>query len=264
MIKLDRYKDGKKWALTMSYDDGVVHDRRLVEIFDKYNIKATFHLNSGNIGRDGLITADEASALYKEHEVATHTVTHPRLTNIAPVNIIQETLDDRRALENLCGYIVRGMSYPHGAYNDNVINVLRQCGIVYSRTTKSTGGFGLPDDFMAWHPTCHHKQMLTLADKFAEKKIFERGGLFYIWGHSYEFEGGNSWKDMELFCQRMSGLSDVWYATNIEIYEYIAAQRSLHISVENKMIHNPSCREVWVSRDGEAVKIPGGETVRFS
>ena len=41
------FPGGKHKVLTLSYDDGKVQDRRLVKIFNKYGIKATFNLNSG-------------------------------------------------------------------------------------------------------------------------------------------------------------------------------------------------------------------------
>lgn len=34
-------------ALTFSYDDGIEQDRKLVEIFNRYGMKATFNLNTG-------------------------------------------------------------------------------------------------------------------------------------------------------------------------------------------------------------------------
>ena len=36
-----KFKDGKSKALTLSYDDGVVQDIRLVSILDKYGVKYT-------------------------------------------------------------------------------------------------------------------------------------------------------------------------------------------------------------------------------
>ena len=39
--------EGKKKAVTFSYDDGVTQDRRLVELLNRYGLKATFNLNSG-------------------------------------------------------------------------------------------------------------------------------------------------------------------------------------------------------------------------
>lgn len=39
--------NGKKKAVTFSFDDGVTQDIRLIEIFNKYGLKGTFNLNSG-------------------------------------------------------------------------------------------------------------------------------------------------------------------------------------------------------------------------
>lgn len=44
------FPGGKAKALTMSYDDGKVQDRRLIDIFNKYGIKGTFNLNYGQVG----------------------------------------------------------------------------------------------------------------------------------------------------------------------------------------------------------------------
>ena len=47
--------NGKNKAITFSYDDGLTQDIRLIEIFNKYNLKGTFNLNSGLLGnRDTL------------------------------------------------------------------------------------------------------------------------------------------------------------------------------------------------------------------
>ena len=56
-----------------------------------------------------------------------------------------------------------------------------------------------------------------------------------------------------------AGDESVWYATNIEIMDYIKALRSLKFSVDRKMVYNPSARPVWIGVDGEAVKIDAGE-----
>ena len=46
MVSFDRFKDGKRYALTFSYDDGCAQDRRLVELFNKYGMKCTFNFYS--------------------------------------------------------------------------------------------------------------------------------------------------------------------------------------------------------------------------
>lgn len=59
-IQFDRYPGGVMKALTLSYDDGVVHDRRLVEICNRYGLRGTFNLNSGTLGNPGRIEAGKS------------------------------------------------------------------------------------------------------------------------------------------------------------------------------------------------------------
>lgn len=40
------FPGGKFKVLTFSYDDGKIEDRRLVKLFNKFNLKATFNLNT--------------------------------------------------------------------------------------------------------------------------------------------------------------------------------------------------------------------------
>lgn len=82
-VTLDLFPRARKKALTMSYDDGTVHDRRPAEIFGRYGIRGTFHLNFGLPGDSRHISAREIPELHKTHEVSCHTVTHPFLT-LAP------------------------------------------------------------------------------------------------------------------------------------------------------------------------------------
>lgn len=49
------YPGGLAKAITFSYDDGQVYDRRLIEIFNQAGFKGTFHLNSGNLDKDGYV-----------------------------------------------------------------------------------------------------------------------------------------------------------------------------------------------------------------
>ena len=188
-IRLDRFYQGKRHALTMSYDDGKITDRRLVELFNRYGIKGTFHLNSGRLGQEKYIRAEEVKTLYAGHEVAGHSLNHPYLERLPAEALMREIREDRKQLEKLTGKLVQGFSYPYGTWNSQVISALRCCGIAYSRTTKSTGRFDLPEDFMKWHPTCHHREaLLEKADLFLERteKSFTNM-LFYVWGHSNEF-----------------------------------------------------------------------------
>lgn len=261
------FPGGKFKCLTMSYDDGRIYDRRLVDIFNKYGIKGTFHLNASKLDKDNFVTTAEIPELYKGHEVSCHMYTHPQAPYIPERSIMEEIRLDKDALEKACGYIVRGMSYPYGKFNERVADVLRMTGMEYSRTTRKTLSFMLPEDFLIWHPTCHHKDNISeLADRFlaSDGSRWKDLDVFYVWGHSYEFNDNDNWEIIEDFCEKVSNKDFVWYATNIEIVDYVNALRSVRMSQSLDMAYNPTATDVWFWVNGETVRIPAGETVRLA
>ena len=274
-----RFPGGLAKALTFSYDDGVEQDIRLVEILNKYGMKGTFNLNSGCYAKPGQtwepgrvhrrMTEDAITELFRDgrHEVAVHSLTHPFLEELPDAVVAQEVLQDRINLERQFGRIVRGMAYPMGTYSDAVVNVLKSCGIAYARTTKATLDFKIPEDWLRLYPTCHHThpQTLELAHKFAEtegKKLKSgHAALFYLWGHSYEFEGDDNWQLIEDFCAIMAkDAEEIWYATNIEIYDYVEDYRRMVASADGHLLMNPTTSTLWLSYNGQIVSIAPGET----
>lgn len=264
MIQFHCYPGGRKRVVTFSYDDGHPNDARLIELFNRYGVKGTFHLNGANyLGADEARRAD-VRALYAGHEIACHTVHHGWLDKMPAASMINELMQDRRILEEIAGYPVVGMSYPSGAYSAEAENALRACGILYSRTVRGTQGFGLPEDWLAWHPTSHHKTALPLAEKFMETLDSEWfQPLFYVWGHSHELREESDWAQMERLVSTLGGSEKIWYATNIEIYDYLAAVRQLRVSADESLLYNPTRLDVWVEKDKrEIIRVPAGETVR--
>lgn len=270
-----RLKDGKRKVLTLSYDDGVVQDKRLIELMDKYGIKGTFNINSGRYAPEdkireryyGRMKLSEAKALYinSGHEVAIHGFTHPFLEKLRPEQIVAEITEDRKNISKEYKTLARGMAYPYGTYNDEVIQCLKMCGVCYSRTTKSTEKFVFPENWLELHPTCHHKnpRLMELAKDFAEGEIrfSTHNWMFYLWGHSYEFEVNDNWEIIEEFCEYIGNREDIWYATNIEIYDYIMAYNSLQTDMEEKIIHNPSAIDVWFMKNDIEYCVKSGETI---
>ena len=143
------YPEFKTKALTFSYDDGQIFDRRLVEIFNRYGLKATFHLNSGTLDTEGFLRKDELSELFEGHEIACHGVLHEFPTHLSPERLVQEFYQDRLTLETCTRRIIRGCSYAYGEYNDRVVRTLKTLGFAYSRTVESTGRHNVPRDFSA-------------------------------------------------------------------------------------------------------------------
>ena len=226
--------NGKKKALTFSFDDGVSQDRRLIGILDRYGLKATFNINSGFFGCEGelvrngvpvrhdKLTREDALSVYAGHEVAAHTVTHPFLPHLSDERVIAEVEEDRRALCDLFGKEIVGMAYPCGGANHDsrVEKLVREhTGCFYARTIESTGTFGLPKDPYALNPTVYYidtDEMFQLGKEFLSMDCDEPR-LFYIWGHSYELDAWNFWDRFEEFCKMMSGRDDIFYGTNREV-----------------------------------------------
>lgn len=213
--------NGKKKAVTFSFDDGVTQDVRLVEMLNKYCLKGTFNINSGFLGLPGYIKASEVKELYAGHEVAVHTITHPSLVGLDEKTIIRQVEEDRIALEKLCGYSIVGMAYPNGAEDAFVADVIaKNTPIKYSRTVTSTHSFAVQkEDLLRYNPTVYYVEacLEEIVDKFLASESDE-DQLLYIWGHSYEMDMKFiSWEKFEEICQKLSGRDDIFYGTNKEV-----------------------------------------------
>ena len=222
---------GKKKAITFSYDDGVLQDRRLVEILNKYGLKATFNINSELLGTERVLTLSgkpiqhnkisrsDVAPLYKGHEVAVHTLTHPHLTYLPDEEIVRQVERDRENLATLVGYEVVGMAYPGGGFqnSERVERAIRlNTGVRYARTISLGYSFTEQENIFRYKPTAYHMDFdvnYHLADEFF---AMEGGGLFYIWGHSYEFDVDDTWDKFEEFLRYISHRDGIRYITNKE------------------------------------------------
>lgn len=257
------FPGGKNKVLTMSYDDGREEDRRLVSIFNEHNIKGTFHLNAG-LSSDDRVPMSEYKSLFQGHEVSCHTYTHPTIERSPIDQVVMQVIEDRKALEDAVGYPVRGLSYPNGSYSKEIMDILPSLGIKYSRVVGSKFNFSMPTNLMEWKSTCHHNhRLLELGQNFVDLSKTQYLYMMYVWGHSYEFTNDNNWDLMEDFCKLVGNKDDIWYATNIEIVDYMEAAKHLQYTVKGDMVYNPSFMSVWISVDNKIIELKGGETVNL-
>ena len=258
-----RWPQGKVKALTLSYDDGRMEDFRLADLMRQNGVKGTFNINSGAFYPDDKIPdrpthrrmkKAELLEFYEKNrdiaEIAVHTLTHPKLETLTPAEQLYEVVEDRRRIEEMLGTFCRGMAYPYGTYNATTLEALRLSGIAYSRTTKATMAFDLPKNWLELAPTCHHRvpELPELWEKFQNLPVTgyrARPALFYLWGHSYEFDDADNWNVIEEFLQKAGGKSDVYYATNLEIYDYVKAYESLMWTADGKRVYNPTLQDIF-------------------
>ncbi len=214
-------------AFTLSYDDGVEQDRRLVAILNRYNIKAAFNLNTGiQRGSDSFeingvrirrMEQEGLDALYSGHEIALHGLTHAPVAELDEDGYDMEFLADAKNIERLYGKFPEGMAYAYGEYSEKAAIYLKGIGIRYGRTTEASHNFDMPPDPLFLKPTCHHNDetLFELAKKFIDAKPKgDEKMLFYVWGHSYEFDVNGNWERIEELCAMLGNRSGVFYGTN--------------------------------------------------
>ena len=237
--------DGKpKKFFTLSLDDGITQDLKVIEILKKYNVTCvSFNINTGLYGANWewvgpaigdptiphqRFTEEELkTGIYDGYEVLVHTMNHPSLKNYdkRASQIKKEVGRDADNIEELTGVRPVGMAWPGGdtEYTDTTIElVLENTDIRFARGTTSTYNFELPEYFMKWMPTCSaiDPQCLTLAQQFIDTECTE-DMLFYVWGHSYEFDlnNGAGYETFEQLVKMMSEAEDVYLVTNTEFYK---------------------------------------------
>ena len=222
----------KKKAITFSFDDGCRRDEDVVRILNKYGLKATFNLNSALLGthfaRDDnyKISPAEAAVLYKGHEVAAHTLSHPTLTLLPDDKTIAYQVEqDRLDLEKLVDEKVVGFAYPGNGdgevFDDRIEKILaEQTGVRYARTPLSSYDFEIPTDLYRLKPTVHliDEKLFYLAEEFVNLKTDEPK-LFFIWGHGFELDNGDGFDlgTFDVFCRYISDKKDIFYGTNAQV-----------------------------------------------
>ena len=277
--RLMRFPGWRSKAVTFSYDDGLIHDRRLLEILNRRGIKCTLNLNSKRlIGGNDFTVEDAVAAIAAGHEIAVHGAEHLAPGMVPVAAAVRDALICREELETALHTIIRGMAYPdsgiqkyvNGSCYADTREILKAIGIVYARTLGGdNSSFNLPEDWYAWLPTAHHgnDRLFEFIDAFLSldpDKGWPSVGdprLFYLWGHSYEFQDAHNWERLEAICEKLGGREDLWYATNIDIHDYIEAYRSLFISADGRRIYNPTATVLYFCEKEKNCKIEPGETL---
>ena len=225
--------DGKKKAITFSFDDGCQQDVELINLLNKYGIKATFNLNTGVAGLDlsfeqngrmikrNIVKLDEIAPRYKGHEVAVHTLHHPDLTSLSDEEVLKEINEDQVNLEKAVGYKIKGMAYPGGLYNDHLVDLIKsKTSIKYARTAAfSVDSFNIQNDLYRLNQFFWLNEGVDF-DKLIDDFLRESNELkvLFIWGHSYEIDVyDNVLEKWEKLFQKLKDRDDVFFGTNSEV-----------------------------------------------
>jgi hypothetical protein len=153
-------------------------------------------------------------------------------------------------------------------------------GIEYARTVDDTYGFGIPENFLKWHPTMHQfskaywkpndpvqdsieiSLFYRTIDAFLQTKDL---AVLDIWGHSWEMgSDAKKWNKTEQFFQVLSHQSEVYYCQQIDLVDYIQAFRNLRFSMNSTIVFNPSKFRVYFRYNQVIQSVGPGETIHLT
>ena len=212
--------------LVFSIDDGTVFDKKSIEIFDKYGVHATFNLNSGmddfvwyfndEIPIRRLILKDNV-ALYKNHEVASHSLTHPYLDSCDEQEVIRQVNEDINNLENIFHRKITSFATPFRTSGNRETDVIKNnCPINNIRISCVDESMEVPSDLYNIKITALDiNRAFELLPEFLNRKE----GVFIYAGHSYDFAVKTSFKRLEEFIKEVLKHDDIKIVTMSELVD---------------------------------------------
>ncbi len=239
--------------VTTSWDDGHVADLRLAELLERHDVRGTFYVPFRAVRKPLLKPGQLGTVVDAGFEVGAHSVTHPSLAGLPRTWLVAEVLDSKRRLEDILGARVDSFCYPNGRFDRACRRSVRDAGYRLARTTVNLRTSVGPDEWAmptslqffphdpvqrmrifasnrdlsgAWLWASRYRcaaRLEALADAlFAD--VIQSGGVFHLWGHSWEIDQFDLWRPLERLLARIGGRRDVRYLTNAQTVEAVKCE----------------------------------------
>ena len=226
-----------KCVVTTSWDDGQGYDKKLSSLLLKYGLRGTFYIPKN--WEDQPVDEDLVCDLEKNFEIGSHTISHPDLTGISRDYAREEINNSKIWLESLLSHKIDMFSYPKGKYDKDIIKLIDLAGFKGARTLdfqlslprnqfilgvgpKASNGSPIIRLKSSLHSKFSFKSFLdwSLNAKSLFDFILQHGGVWHLWGHSWEIEKNSDWKQLESVFEYVSKRRNVAYLSNGEIVKY--------------------------------------------
>ena len=237
----DNHASTHRIIVTTSWDDGHVDDMRLAALLKQYGIAGTFYVAPDNVEfpDDKRLTKQQLQELSRTFEIGAHTRTHRHLPQLSDEESIREITESKAVLEQIVGKPVTSFCYPAGKYESRHVRMVKNAGFNFARTVRrfifcvtnrleSGTSIHTYDHWSdAWNllsyvrfnpfrflKLYHHwdRQAMVMFDQ-----VQKNGGVFHLWGHSWELEYRDGWKRLEKVLAHIAYKDDVAYVTNQEL-----------------------------------------------
>ncbi len=227
--------------VTTSWDDGHVLDHAVADLLATYDLAGTFYVATRNveIRPPDRLGDSGVRALAERFEIGAHTRLHLRLPTLSSADARQEIQAGKTELEDIIGREVRSFCYPGGRYDREHVDMVRDAGFVVARTVRRYSASASP---LLEMPTtaaaCRlRRDVFTVLGMHSFRlapatrslwswdvlalELFDRvlatGGVFHLWGHSWQVEGFRDWDRLTRVLAHISRRPGVSYVDNGEL-----------------------------------------------
>jgi len=244
--------------VTTSWDDGDRLDLRLADILRSRQIRGTFYVPiKPYLGRPALTHAELRELSSAGFEIGAHGVSHKHLWKLSSEELADEINPCKPILEDIIGTEVRMFSYPRGRYDSNVVRTVKEAGYCGARTVRMLATrpefnpFEVPTTVQAVrHGTFGYVKNVARARKMEGVQVFldqmtglgnwvelgkrlfdsvlQNGGIWHLWGHSWEIDEMGLWKDLEEMLDYVCKREEVTYIPNWQLIPVSRAQAARH------------------------------------
>jgi peptidoglycan/xylan/chitin deacetylase (PgdA/CDA1 family) len=244
--------------VTTSWDDGDVRDLRIAEMLRSHGLRGTFYcpIEPFN-GNPSLTTGHKRSLVSDGMEIGGHGVAHEIMSEISREKTARVVTACKAQLENELGEPIRMFCYPRGKFTAATVAELRKAGYQGARTVRllatETGydQFDLPTSIQVYPHTRSEYLRNTiksgklgrvydyvaqhgLGEDWVEigarlfDRVMERGGIWHLWGHSWEIDELQQWDAMARMLQYVAHRPGVLYLTNGDLLPYLPGYQSVN------------------------------------
>jgi peptidoglycan-N-acetylglucosamine deacetylase len=233
--------------VTTSWDDGDVRDLRLADLLQANGVGGTFYIPLQPFnGHASLSHANLRSFVEQGFEIGAHGIRHENLKLIPSDSVARIVTTSKEVLQNILGQEVSMFCYPGGRHNPWAAASLKAAGYMGARTTRMLStdleftAFEMPTTVQAYpHGHFDYLKNATRARSFRRirdyttglwrasdwvtlsKMMFDRvmakGGVWHLYGHSWEIDQLSLWGDLEHVLQYVGGRPDVLYLHNSDL-----------------------------------------------
>lgn len=266
------YPGGKPKAFSLSYDDGVEQDLRFVDLLNRYGLRGTFNLNSqlmlegfSWVHESGVVVrrlpVEKARTLYRGHEIASHSMTHPYLHTLPESEVMRQLGEDKHQLEALFNRPVAGFALPFTDYNETIARCAQRCGFEYVRISEESGNFDPIQPRFSRRAGMFH--LNPNLGRFVEEFFCTdcELALCQIVGHSYDLDLADMWQTMEKIFFSVSQNPEIVCLTNLELVRYLdAMERAVLTECE---IYNPTDTQLWFRLRDRVLSVRPGERICY-